>query len=135
MLRLITALEAASEGHEHLDIEIQQLRGLRKPIPPYTRSVDAALSLLPEGWSVYSLRRQTNGRGEFTSWAVVLYRATDVMIEVAHASKAVSAPLAICAAALRVRQRDDAAEACAEHHARVTRHVEEVETSSRRISV
>ena len=107
--KLIALIEAASEGSEYLDYAVQRDFGLMKPVPAYTRSVDAALALVPEGWSVYRLNRRNDCRGRFTDWSAELYRAGDVVLEPAS-SLAATAPLAIAAAALRARHKVEAAE-------------------------
>jgi len=75
ILKLVASLEAASEGSEYLDYAIQRQFSLMKPVPPYTSSVDAAMSLLPEGWSIHRLCHRHDCRGSFTSWFAELYRA------------------------------------------------------------
>lgn len=100
--KLITALERADEGSEYLDYTIQRGYGLMKPVPAYTRSMDAAISLIPTGWSIHRLQRRNDCRGNFTGWVAELYRANDVVLEVPSLSQAASAPLAIAAASLRV---------------------------------
>ena len=100
--KLIVALENASEGSEYLDYAIQRRFGLRKPVPAYTTSLDAALSLVPPGWSIHQLHRRNDCRGAFTGWVAEFYRATDVVLEFPSNGTAASAPLALCAAAMRV---------------------------------
>ena len=106
--KLIALIESASEGSEYLDYAVQRDFGLMKPVPAYTRSIDAAMSLVPEGWSIYRLNRRTDCRGHFTDWSVELYRAADVVLEPASALAA-TAPLAVAAAALRARQHVESA--------------------------
>jgi hypothetical protein len=100
--KLILAVEAANEGSEYLDYSIQRLFGLKKPVPAYTQSMDAAMQLIPESWSIHRLTRRNDCRGSFTGWMVELYRAADVVIDLPTQSIAATAPLAICASALRV---------------------------------
>jgi hypothetical protein len=100
--KLVALIEAASEGSEYLDYAVQRGFGLMKPVPAYTRSVDAALDLMPAGWSVHRLTRRNDCRGNFTGWSAELYRASDVVLEPAAASGATAA-LALAAAALRAR--------------------------------
>jgi hypothetical protein len=102
--KLIVALQNASEGSEYLDYAIQRRFGLRKPVPAYTTSLDAALALIPEPWSIHQLHRRTDCRGAFTGWVAELYRATDVVLEFPSNSSGATAPLALCAAAMRVLQ-------------------------------
>jgi len=101
--KLIVSLEAAAEGSEYLDYAIQRLFGLMKPVPAYSRSIDAAMLLIPEGWSVHRLTRRNDCRGNFTGWMAELYRAADVVLELPTLSLAATAPLALCASALRIR--------------------------------
>lgn len=63
---LIKRLEEATEGSEQLDLDIAIALGLKKPVyslddsyaeyasksPPFTTSLDAALTLVPEGSEV-----------------------------------------------------------------------------------
>ena len=107
--KLVTALERADEGSEYLDYTIQRRYGLMKPVPAYTRSLDAAVTLIPEGWSVFRLQRRNDCRGSFTGWMAELYRASDVVIEIPSLTSAATAPLAIAAAALRVLESLEAA--------------------------
>jgi hypothetical protein len=112
--KLIAALEGAAEGSEYLDYSIQRRFGLMKPVPPYTRSLDAAMALLPEGWSIHRLMRRHDCRGNFTAWAAELYRASDVILEAPAAATGATAPLAIACAALRVRNAMSADEGLGE---------------------
>lgn len=101
---LIAALQAAKEGNEYLDSAIQRhLFALEKPIPRYSRSLDAAVSLLPEGWSIHHLGQLTDCQGGFSGWRCQLYRATDVMFSELARVSAATAPLAICLAAIPLR--------------------------------
>jgi hypothetical protein len=111
LAKLVLAIEASADGSEYLDYSIQRLFGLKKPVPLYTRSVDAALALVPEGFSLHRLQQRTDCRGNFASWLAELYRATDVVIDIPSTSSAATAPLALCGAALRViRALQDAAD-------------------------
>jgi hypothetical protein len=101
-VKLVSALEAATEGSEYLDYAVQRHFGLMKPVPLYTRSLDAAMSLVPEGWSIHRLSRRNDCRGSFTGWMAELYRAGDVVLELPY-SLGATAPLALAAAALRAR--------------------------------
>jgi hypothetical protein len=101
-VKLITTLEAAAEGSEYLDFAIQRRFGLMKPVPAYTRSLDAAMTLIPPDWSIHQLQRRTDCRGSFTSWNAELFRASDVVLEFPSHGVAATAPLALCAAAMRV---------------------------------
>jgi hypothetical protein len=72
-------------------------------VPEYTRSVDAALRLLPEGWTINRLSQLTDCRGGFAGWVGDIYRATDAVIPYPSTGTAATAPLALCLAAMRVR--------------------------------
>jgi len=101
--KLVVALEAATEGSEYLDYAIQRQFALMKPVPAYTSSVDAAMSLLPDGWSIHRLCHRHDCRGNFTGWFAELYRASDAVIEQPANSLGATAALALCVAAMRVR--------------------------------
>ena len=101
--KLVTMLQSAKEGSEYLDYAVQRLFGTAKPVPLYTRSVDAALKLLPEGWTIHRLGQITDCQGGFGGWIGEVYRARDAMIPYPSTTPAASAPLALCIAALRVR--------------------------------
>src|SRR5260370_19901741 len=77
---LAASMVGASAGSEYLDYAIQRLFGLKKPIPSYTRSLDGAMALIPEGWSIHRMARNHDGQGKFSGWKVELYRANEVMI-------------------------------------------------------
>jgi hypothetical protein len=100
--KLIAALEAATEGSDYLDYAIQRHFGLMKPVPLYSRSLDAAMSLMPEGWSIHRLMQRNDCRGNFSGWMAELYRASQVVLELPY-SLGATAPLALAAAALRAR--------------------------------
>jgi hypothetical protein len=102
--KLIAALQAAAEGSEYLDYAVQRQFSLTKPVPAYTRSVDAAIMLIPEGWSIHRLGRRHDCRGKFTGWLAELYRAADAVMEFPANSLGASAPLALCVAAMRVHE-------------------------------
>jgi len=104
MLKVVAALDAAEEGSEYLDYTIQRQFGLMKPVPPYTRSLDAAMLLVPDGWSIHRLCRRHDCRGNFTGWLAELYRAAEAVIEYPANSLGATAPLALCLAAMRIRQ-------------------------------
>jgi hypothetical protein len=104
MAKVISALEAAAEGSEYLDYAIQHQFGLMKPVPAYTRSVDAAMLLFPDGWSIHRLCRRHDCRGNFTGWLAELYRASDAIIEYPANSLGATAPLALSLAAMRIHE-------------------------------
>jgi hypothetical protein len=103
LAKLVSTLQSAKEGSEYLDYAIQRLFGTMKPVPLYTRSLDAALSLVPDGWTIHRLGQISNCQGGFGGWIGEIYRARDAMIPYPSSAPAASAPLAICVAALRVR--------------------------------
>lgn len=116
---LIAKLEAASEGRRFLDEEIHDAihggwlrancvrgasgewihpeHGFIAPAQQYTTSIDAALTLVPEGMDWSAVRRTRHPYcGQFPYEAVVW----NVRVQgFAH-----SAPLAVCIAALKARQ-------------------------------
>src|SRR6185312_10925122 len=94
--KLVAALVAAKEGSEYLDYAIQRQFTLMKPVPAYTRSIDAAMILIPEGWSIHRLSRRHDCRGNFTGWIAELYRAADAVIEFPANSMGATAALALC---------------------------------------
>src|SRR4051812_34788021 len=101
IMRLVAALEAAPGGSEFLDAQIRKLfNTICKPIPRYTLSIDVALTLLPEDWSLHRLCREADAGRQSAPWRAEVYRTGQVMIDADTTSTAASAPLAICAAAL-----------------------------------
>ena len=110
MTKLISALQAAREGSEYLDYAIQRQFTLTKPVPAYTRSVDAAMLLIPEGWSIHRLCRRHDCRGNFTGWLAELYQASHAVIEFPANPLGATAALAICTAAMRIHESREAAE-------------------------
>jgi hypothetical protein len=103
--KLISALQAAREGSEYLDYAIQRQFALMKPVPTYTRSVDAAMLLIPEGWSIHRLCRHHDCRGNFTGWLAELYQASQAIIEFPANPLGATAALALCTAAMRIHER------------------------------
>lgn len=72
-------------------------------IPKYTASIDAALTLVPEGWSK-TIDEYADGRGVARCWGKAapgepFGRGPDT-----HHVEACTAPLALCIAALKARQ-------------------------------
>lgn len=111
---LHTVLQGAKEGSEYLDYALQRvLFGMAKPVPEYTRSVDAAMRLLPDGWSIQRLARLSDCRGGFGGWIADIFRASDAMIPYPANGTAPTAPLALCLAVVRAldgeRQEAEAA--------------------------
>lgn len=111
--KLLSLLQGAQEGSEYLDYAVQRvLFRMTKPVPLYTRSLDAALALLPEGWTLHRLGQLSNCRGGTGGWIAEIYRPSDAVIPFPCEGTAHSAPLAICVAGVRTRlgltlQRDE----------------------------
>jgi len=101
---IIAALDAAEEGSEYLDYAIHRQFGLINPVPPYTRSVDAAMLLFPAGWSIHRLCRRHDCNGNFAGWLAELYRASEAVVEYPSSSLRATAPLALCFAAIRIHE-------------------------------
>ena len=53
---------------------------MAKPVPLYTRSLDAALKLVPDGWTIHRLGQLSDCQGGFGGWIGEIYRASDAMI-------------------------------------------------------
>jgi hypothetical protein len=111
LTEIIAKLEAATEGSERLDLDIARALGFRIAastggphimhkndnvaswdLPRYTRSLDAALKIAPEGWTVQM--HSMNVEGAMVHEAAVDYRGW-------HSAQ--SLPLAVCIAALKAR--------------------------------
>jgi hypothetical protein len=103
LVKLVSTLQGAKEGSEYLDYAIQRIFGTAKPVPLYSRSLDAAMKLMPEGWSIHRLSQLSNCQGGFRGWIGEIYRARDAMIPYPATAPAATAALALCIAALRVR--------------------------------
>lgn len=107
LAKLATQLEMAAEGSEYLDYAIQRRFGIRKPVPAYTSSLDAAMAIVPPGWSIHRLQRRHDCRGGFAHWTAELYRADNAVLDVPTTVTAATAPLAVAASALRVLAAED----------------------------
>ena len=105
---LIAALEKAEGPSRELDATIAYHAGearLGLPVPEtwlakhYTSSIDAALTLVPEGWRVNSISNVENG------WHAVLVRGQWNVAGYATAGSVVSVTpaIALCIAALKAR--------------------------------
>lgn len=114
LAKLVTTLQSAKEGSEYLDYVIQRLFGTAKPVPPYTRSIDAALRLLPAGWTIHRLGQISDCHGGFGGWIGEIYRASDAMIPYPSLAPAATAPLALCIAAMRLLLAEEASRVSAE---------------------
>jgi hypothetical protein len=111
LAKLVTTLQSAKEGSEYLDYVIQRRFGTAKPVPPYTRSIDAALRLVPAGWTIHRLGQISDCHGGFGGWIGEIYRASDAMIPYPSLAPAATAPLALCIAAMRLRLAEEASRA------------------------
>jgi len=116
----IKRLEAASGPDRELDVEIAKLSGTYDSYEGalyYTSSIDAALTLVPEGWLLETLSER-NALGDHNwRWKAELWNSTasrrigdDAPIvcgiaRAAHNSKCAPA-IAICIAALKARKGD-----------------------------
>jgi hypothetical protein len=104
LAKLVSVLQSAKEGSEYLDYAIQRLFfAMAKPVPTYSRSLDAAMLLMPEGWSIHRLSQLSDCHGGFAGWVGDIYRGSDAVIPYPSSGTAATAPLAICLAAIRVR--------------------------------
>jgi hypothetical protein len=104
LTKLLSLLQGAQEGSEYLDYAVQRvLFRMAKPVPLYTRSLDAALTLLPDDWTINRLGQLTNCRGGSAGWVAEIYRPTDAVIPFPCEGTARSAALALCIAAVRTR--------------------------------
>lgn len=118
---LIERLEAAGWPDRELDAEIAPIMGLRivdeghqigrvcydannhgVPLPRYTASIDAALTLVPEGWT-YEGRQGPSGFPHI--WTLSTIKSGDVRYTTVT-GRARSTALALCIAALRAREAD-----------------------------
>jgi hypothetical protein len=96
LAKLITMLQSAKEGSEYLDYAVQRvLFGMAKPVPEYSRSLDAAMQLVPEGWTIHRLSQLSDCHGGFGGWVGDLYRASDAMIPYPSEGTTTTASLAL----------------------------------------
>jgi hypothetical protein len=104
LAKLLTLLQGAHEGSEYLDHAIQRvLFRMSKPVPLYTRSLDAAMTVLPEGWTINRLGALSDCHGGTSGWVADLFRPEDAVIAFPSEGTAATAPLALCAAAVRTQ--------------------------------
>jgi hypothetical protein len=102
LAELHALLLGAKDGSEYLDYAIQRaLFPMAKPVPAYTRSLDAAIGLLPQGWSIHRLGQFSDCRGGFAGWIGDIFRAGDALIPYPADNTAPTAALAICVAVVR----------------------------------
>jgi hypothetical protein len=101
-IRLLSLLELAKDGSDYLDHAVARALGLRtRPVPQVTRSLDAALLLLPKEWIVHRLGQVSDCRGGTRGWVAEVCRVTDAVIPFPPDCIARTAPLALCMSALR----------------------------------
>lgn len=120
-MTLISRLEAAESGSRELDIEITifvfpkvvrrhanfYINDLRIEIQPYTTSLDAALTLVPEGWFVWGLSDHRTSvhyfgdKHEHVCWRASLQTIEGGRLTVASAK---TLHLALCIAALKAKE-------------------------------
>lgn len=108
MKDLIAKLEAATEGSRKLDAAIQYAltEEIAIDLPRYTTSIDAALSLVPDG--VYLDLLSRSGKNGNFEWDCTLkesalpYRTFRTDERVGKET----GPLALCIAALKARSHD-----------------------------
>lgn len=114
MSDLIERLEAALEGSRELDEEIAQaifpklirrhaswyIDDMRTDIEPFSTSLDAALTLVPEGHAGLTMR--TN-----TSMPQVTIHCAPNSDRTNYYGEAVTVALALCIAALKAREAND----------------------------
>ncbi len=101
-MTIVERLEAASEGSRELDFAIADV--ILGPVKPpyirghcekYTTSLDAAMTLVPEGANTYLASEDRHSH----SWE---WSLRDKLANRHHA-RAATAPLALCIAALKAR--------------------------------
>ena len=104
LAKLLSLLQGAQEGSEYLDYAIQRvLFRMTKPVPLYTRSLDAAMMLMPEGWTIHRLGELSNCRGGTGGWVADIFRPAEAVIAFPSEGTAATAALALCVAAVRTR--------------------------------
>jgi len=104
LAKLLSLLQGAQEGSEYLDYAIQRvLFRMTKPVPLYSRSLDGAMLLVPEGWTLHRLGELSNCRGGTGGWVADIYRPQDAFIAFPSEGTAATAALALCTAAVRTR--------------------------------
>lgn len=104
MEELIARLEAAENGSRELDNLIAQELKMAAPDDPvgwppqFSQSLDAALTLVPEGMKLADLSEASLDRAG--PWRCGIYGTDGI---VAATAKRPTAPLALCIAALKAR--------------------------------
>lgn len=101
IVRTLTLIEAAPAGSPELDAAIAAALDLAAA--PYSQSLDAAMRLVPDGWSIAQLSQRTDGRGRAAGWTADLFRPNLAVLPDAPARVMPSAPLALATASFRAR--------------------------------
>lgn len=106
---IIAKLEAASEGSRELDREIDRQMGSKweGKYAPYTQSIDAALSLVPERWypSLIAWNVEILSEPNDRVWATVVRHGPNDLPDGGHRMGTAATPaLALCIAALKARE-------------------------------
>lgn len=105
---VLARLEAATEGSEALDRLIYEAMGAEEffdctysdsDMPPFSTSVDAALTLVPDGWGIGLAQEWPWPKEEAPLEARLFHRAHGC-VDATHDDPA----LALCIAALRARE-------------------------------
>lgn len=123
MTDMIERVEAVTRGSRVLDYDIESVvsgQDFPADCPPYTTSLDAALTLVPEGWSVGNLWEAVSPKDR-PWWGLELRK--DAPYRCQKVLGARSAALAFCIAALKARaERGDAGGCYADIRARKSGH-------------
>lgn len=101
IVRTLTLIEAAPAGSPELDAAIAAALDLAAA--PYSQSLDAAMRLVPDGWSIAQISQRTDGRGRAAGWTADLFRPNLAVLPDAPARVMPSAPLALATASFRAR--------------------------------
>jgi len=120
LIEIIARLEAATEGSRELDAQISSARGIqcfveftdtelvhyildravaqgKRELPRYTTSLDAALTLVPEGYDLGALTRHEG------KWLAATYSPKNPYLGWASRGQHDNRVLALCIAALKAR--------------------------------
>ncbi len=111
---VIAELEGAAAGSRKLDEAIGKSQGYREGVnigmsPRYTTSLDAALTLVPEGWCLFGLRQGdptlSKSNPDNRCWASIKphQQNDDGWVIGVQGSPAETPALALCIAALKAR--------------------------------
>lgn len=114
LTRLIEELEKATEPSWQLDADIQVIahpqKSLFNGVPKYTSSLDAAMTLVPEGNYDQSWTKSTRGKGTWEHWTLYQVR---IALETVEEDEDETSPeaigchnvlaIALCIAALKAR--------------------------------